>query len=115
MRDTLHWLPAAQCISYRIAVLVWQSGGAFLVAPLQTLQSGVSGHRSSSLAGSWYLVLLLQLDNVAYFPFLAPPPGMDTPWRSASCLGIVKTRSASYLRLIYSAVAGLGGASEQVS
>ena|SRR6218665_2398277 len=68
MRGTLHWLPAAQRISCRIA-LFW-SGGAFLVAPLHI--SGSSAVRYLvypavepsvllSLANSWYLVLLLQL------------------------------------------------------
>src|SRR6218665_1150367 len=61
-----------------------------------------------SLANSWYLMLLLQLGSVAHFPLLAPPPGMGSPWRSTLCRRIMKLHSASYLRLICFAVAGLG-------
>ena len=51
MRDTLHWLPIAQCISYRLAVLVWRCllGGVLLTSA----SSGLHGRRAprSSLAG----------------------------------------------------------------
>ena len=35
------------------------------------------------------------------------PPGMDSPWKSVSCLKIMKARFAGCLRLICIAVAGL--------
>src|SRR6218665_1028476 len=57
-------------------------------------------------ASYWCLVLKLQLGSVAHSPFSAPPPGMDSPWKSISCLKIMKVRFAGCLRLI--AVAGLG-------
>ena len=69
-----------------------------------------SAQRSSvigNITNSWYLVLLLQLGSVAYFPLLAPPPGMGFPWRSVSCLRIMKMHSASYLGLICFTMAGL--------
>src|SRR6218665_2605266 len=47
MLNTLHWLPVAQCFSYRIAVLVWRyllgSTPAYR-CELCTLVSCVSGH-----------------------------------------------------------------------
>src|SRR6218665_3109920 len=60
------------------------------------------------LASYWCLVLQLQLGNVVYFPLLVSPPGMDSPWKSASCLKIMKVHSAGCLSLICIVVAGLG-------
>ena len=56
IRDTLHWLPIAQCISYRIAVLVWRSllGSApAYLCNLCSSVSSVSGRRAlrSSVSG----------------------------------------------------------------
>ena len=59
-------------------------------------------------ASYWCLVLKLQLGSVAHSPLLAPPPGMDPPWKSVSCLKIMKVRFAGCLRLICIAGAGLG-------
>src|SRR6218665_3106354 len=117
MRDTLHWLPIDQCISYRIAVLVWRcllgSAPGYLcelcrpVSGLpgrRALRSSVTGH----LASYWCFVLKLQLSIAAHSPLLIHPPGMDSPWKSVSCLKIMKVRFAGCLRLICIAVAGLG-------
>src|SRR6218665_2453862 len=59
-------------------------------------------------ASYWCLVLKLQLGSVAHSPLLAPPPGMDSPRKSVSCLKIMKVRFAGCLRLICIAMAGLG-------
>src|SRR6218665_1401616 len=107
MRDTLHWLPAAlQRISYRIAVLVWRcllgSAPAYLWE-LCSPVSCVSGRRALRSSVSGQLLVpgptIATIGSVAHFPWLAPPHGLGSPWRSASCLRIVKMRSASYLRL----------------
>src|SRR6218665_357241 len=37
--------------------------------------------------------------SVAHSPLLVPPSGMDTLWKSASCLKIMKVRFACCLRL----------------
>ena len=96
MRDTLHWLPIAQRISYRIAY--WY-GGAFLVVPLGTSASYVYRYLIYLhgepfvlllLASYWCLVLKLQLGSVAQSPLMVPPPGMDSFWKSVSCLKIMK-------------------------
>src|SRR6218665_233781 len=60
------------------------------------------------LASYWCLVLKLQLGSFAHSPLLVPPPGMDSPWKSVSCLKIMKVRFACCLRLICIAVIGLG-------
>ena len=60
------------------------------------------------LASYWCLVLKLQLGSVTHFLLLAPPPGKDSPWKSVSCLKIMKVRFAGCLSLICIAVAGLG-------
>src|SRR6218665_3084839 len=57
---------------------------------------------------NWCLVLKLQPGSVAHSPLLVPPPGMDSPWKSVSCLKIMKVRFAGCLRLICIAVDGLG-------
>src|SRR6218665_2734301 len=59
------------------------------------------------LASYWCLVLKLQLGSVAHSPLLVPPPGMDSPWKSAFCLKVMKVRYAGCLRLICFAVVGL--------
>jgi|SRR6218665_2034879 len=59
------------------------------------------------LASYWCLVLLLHLGSVARSPLLVPPPGMHSPWKSTSCLKIMKVHFAGCLRLICIAVAGL--------
>ena len=51
-------------------------------------------------ASYWCLVLKLQLGSVAHSPLLVPPPGMDSPWKSVSCLKITKVRFTGCLRLI---------------
>src|SRR6218665_2923795 len=100
MRDTLHWLPISQRISYRIAVLVWQcflgSAPGYLCELCRPV-SGLPGRRAlrSSVTGqllgaSCRVVLKLQLGSVAHSPLLVPPPGMDSPWKSVSCLKIMK-------------------------
>src|SRR6218665_2882196 len=77
MRDTLHWLPIAQRISYRMAVLVY--GGAFLVVPPVTFVSSVDRYLvyldaepfvPLLLASYWCLALKLQLSSVAHSPLL---------------------------------------------
>src|SRR6218665_2494231 len=60
------------------------------------------------LASYWCLVLKLQLGSVAHSPLLVPPPGMDSPWKSVSCLKIMKVCFAGCLRLICIAMVGLG-------
>jgi len=60
------------------------------------------------LASYWCLVLKLQLGSAAHSPLLVPPPGMDSPWKSISCLKITKVRFAGCLRLICMVVVGLG-------
>jgi|SRR6218665_2182402 len=62
---------------------------------------------SSVLALSSPSFLLLQLGSVAHSPLLVPPARTDLHWKSASCLKIMKMRSAGCLRLICIAVAGL--------
>src|SRR6218665_3307086 len=100
MRDTLHWLPFAQRICYRIGYRFWY-GGAFLVVPPVTFVSSVNRYLvyldakpfvPLLPASYWCLVLKLQLGSVAHSPLLAPPPGMDSPWKSVSCLKIMKVR-----------------------
>ena len=59
------------------------------------------------LASYWCLVLKLQLGSVTHSPLLAPPPGMDSPWKFVSCLKILKVCFAGCLRLICITVAGL--------
>ena len=118
MHDTLHWFPVAQRISYRMAVLVWRCGsGAFLVVPLVTSASSIDRYLvyldgepfvPLLLASYWCLVLKLQLGSVAHSPLLVPPSGMDSPWKSVSCLKIMKVRFSGCLRLICIAVVGLG-------
>src|SRR6218665_2302953 len=102
MRDTLHWLPIAQRICYRIAVTFVSSVDWYLVyldaEPFVPLLP----------TSYWCLVLKRQLGSVAHSPLLVPPPGMDSPWKSVSCLKIMKVRFAGCLRLICTAVAGLG-------
>ena len=72
MRDTLHWLPVAQRISYRIAVLVWRCLPGS--APV-TFASSVDRYQfyldaepfvPLLLASYWCLVLKLQLGSVAH-------------------------------------------------
>src|SRR6218665_1799791 len=82
MRDTLHWLPIAQRICYRIAVLVWRcllgSAPGYLCELCRPV-SGLPERRAlRSSASYWCLVLKLQLGSVARSPLLAPPPGMDS-------------------------------------
>jgi len=112
MCDTIHWLPIAQRISYRIAVLVWRcllgSASGYLYDLCRPV-SGLPGRRAlrASVTGYWCLVLKLQLGIVAHSPLLVPPPGIDSPWKSVSCLKIMKVRFAGCLRLICIAVVGL--------
>src|SRR6218665_1084143 len=114
MRDALHWLPIAQRICYRIAVLVWRcllgSAPVTLVSSVDRYLVYPDAEPFVPLlpASYWCLVLKLQLGSVAHSPLLAPPPGMDSPWKSVSCLKIMKVRFAGCLRLICIAVAGLG-------
>ena len=75
--------------------------------------SGLPGRRALlplllQSACYWCLVLKLQLGSVAHSPLLVPPPGVDSPWKSVSCLKIIKVRFAGCLRLICIAVVGLG-------
>src|SRR6218665_2500012 len=92
-------------------------GGTFLVVPLVTSASSVDRYLvyldgelydPLLLASYWYLVLKLQLGSVADSPLLVPPPGMNSPWKSVSCLKIMKVRFAGCLRLICIAMVGLG-------
>ena len=91
-------------------------GSAFLVVPLFTSASSVDrylvyldGEPFGSLrARYWYFMLKLQLGSVVHSPWLVSPPGMNSPWKSVSCLKIMKLRSAGCLRLICIIVAGLG-------
>src|SRR6218665_1429951 len=94
-------------------------GGAFLVVPLVTSESSVDRYLvyldgkpfvPLLLASYWCLVLKLQLHvgSVAHSPLLVPPPGIDSPRKSVSCLKIMKVRFAVCLRLICIAVVGLG-------
>src|SRR6218665_3341133 len=57
-------------------------------------------------ASYWCLMLKLQIGSVTHSPLLAPPPGMDSPWKSVSCLKIMKVHFTGCLRLICIAVAG---------
>jgi len=60
------------------------------------------------LASYWCLVLKLQLGSFAHSPLLVPPLGMDSPWKSVSCLKIMREHFAGCWRLICIAVVGLG-------
>src|SRR6218665_4004457 len=107
-------LPVLIGFCYKIAVLVWRvllgSAPGYLCELCRPVP-GLPGRRAlrSSATGQLLcLVLKLQLRIVAHSPLLAPPPGMDSPWKSVSCLKIMKVRFAGCLRLICIAVAGLG-------
>jgi len=100
-----------------VYIIMFWSGSAFLVVPLLTTASPVDQYlvyldgepfAPLLLASYWCLMLLLQLGSVAHSPLLVPPPGMDSPWKSASCLEITKVCFPCCLRLICIAVAGLG-------
>src|SRR6218665_890172 len=89
----------------------------FLVVPLLTFVSSLDRYLvyfddesfvPMLLVTYWCHVILLQLGSVAHSLLLAPPHGMDSPWKSASCLKIMKVHLAGSLRLICTAVAGLG-------
>src|SRR6218665_439997 len=54
-----------------------------------------------------YWCLVLKLGSVVHSPLLVPPPGLDTPLKSVSCLKIMKVHFAGCLRLICTAVVGL--------
>src|SRR6218665_2543517 len=114
MRDTLHWLPIAQRISYRIAVLVWRcplGSAPYYLCELCRPVSGLPERRAlrSSVTGQLLVPCAkLQLGNVTHSPLLVPPPGMDSPLKSISCLKIMKVRFAGCLRPICIAVVGLG-------
>ena len=77
---TLLWLPVAQHISYRIAVLLWRcllgSTPAYL-CPSIALLSGIWYIVLLLLAKFWFLMLFLQLSSIAHSPLSAPPPKMD--------------------------------------
>src|SRR6218665_1166967 len=99
-----------------IGYLFWY-GGAFLVEPLVTSVSSVDRYLEYLdgepfvpllLASYWCLVLKMQLGSVVHSPLLVPPPGMDSPWKSVSCLKIMKVCFAGCLRLICIAMVGLG-------
>ena len=72
---------------------------------------GLPGRRAlrSSVTGQLLVprASILQLGSVAHSPLLVPPPGMDSPWKSVSCLKIMKVCFAGCLRLICIAVVGL--------
>src|SRR6218665_1834580 len=118
MRDMLHWLPIAQRISYRIAVFVWRcllGNAPGYLCELCRQVFGLPGWRAlrssvtrQLLVPRHCLVLKLQLGSIAHSPLLAPPPGMASPWKSVSCLKIMKVRFAGCLRLICIAVVRLG-------
>src|SRR6218665_2604656 len=59
------------------------------------------------LASSWCLMLLLQPGSAKHSPLLVPLHGMDSPWKFASCLRIMKVCSTGCLRLTCIAMAGL--------
>jgi len=76
MCDMLHWLPIAQRIFYRIAVLVWQ---CLLGSHLLTSASSVDRYLvyldgepfvPLLIASYWCLMLKLQLGSVVHFPLL---------------------------------------------
>src|SRR6218665_1291738 len=96
---------------------VFWYGGAILVVPLVTSTSSVDRYLvyldgepfvPQLLVSYWCLALKLQLGSVAHCPLLVPTLGMDSPWKSVSCLKIMKVRFAGCLILICIAVAGLG-------
>src|SRR6218665_988620 len=100
MHDVLHWLPIAQCISYKLAVLVWQcllgNAPASSVDRYLVYMGGEQCFVPLLLASYWYLVLQLQLGSIVHPPMLVPPPGMDSLWKSASCL---KNNESEFCRL----------------
>src|SRR6218665_147430 len=92
-------------------------GGAFLVVPLVTSESSVDRYLvyldgepfvPLLLASYWCLVLKLQLRSVTHSPLLALHLEWTLPWKSVSCLKLMKVRFAGCLRLICIAVVGLG-------
>src|SRR6218665_2337 len=107
----------SQLISASVIGQLFWYGSAFLVVPPVTFVSSVDRYLvyldaepfvPLLPASYWCLVLKLQLGSVAHSPLLAPPPGMDSPWKSVSCPKIMKVRFAGCLRLICIAVTGLG-------
>src|SRR6218665_870975 len=114
MRDTLHWLPIARRISYRIAVLVWRcllgSAPGYL-CELWRPVSGLPGRRAlrSSVIGK----LLVPRAKTATrqrraFSIVGPSTWNGLPLEIRILPKIMKVRFAGCLRLICIAVAGLG-------
>src|SRR6218665_2281452 len=96
---------------------VFWYGGAFLVVPLVTSASSVDRYLvyldgepfvPLLLASYWCLVLKLQLGSVTHSPLLALHLEWTFPWKSVSCLKLMKVHFAGCLRLICIAVVGLG-------
>src|SRR6218665_3259435 len=114
MRDTLHWLPIAQRISYRIAVLVWRFLLGSAPGYLCELCRPVSSlPRCRALRSSVTGQLLVPRAKTATrqrraFSIVGHSTGMNSPSKSVSCLKIMKVRFAGCLRLICIAVVGLG-------
>src|SRR6218665_146948 len=111
MCDTLHWLPIAQRIPYRIAVLVWRcllGSAPGCLCELCRPVSGVPGRRALRSSVTGQLLVPRAKTATRQHPLLVPPPGMDSPRKTVSCLKIMKVRFAGCLRLICIAVVGLG-------
>src|SRR6218665_1983278 len=95
----LHWLPIAQRISYRIAVLVWRfllgSAPGYLCELCRSV-SGLPGRRALRFSVTCQLLVpgakTVTTGSVAHSPLLVPPAGMDSPCKSVSCLKIMKVR-----------------------
>src|SRR6218665_3739755 len=101
-----------------IAVLVWRcllgSAPGYLCELCRPV-SGLTGRRALHSSATGQLLVprakTATIGSVAHSPLLVPPPGMDSPWKSVSCLKIMKVRFAGCLRLISViciAVVGLG-------
>src|SRR6218665_67516 len=78
-------IPTYRSIHRIIINIIFISSSSSSVRPV----SGLPGRRAlrsyatgASFLCYWCLVLKLQLGSVAHSPLLAPPPGMDSPWKS---------------------------------
>src|SRR6218665_1115503 len=112
MIDVLHWLPAEQRISYRIASIVWRC--LLGLAPLYLrelccpLHSAMS---SQSLCSSQQGLLLVPfahtvppLSRAVLFPWWVPQSGMGSLLNFGLCLEPCHLRFFLNLRLLFLAV-----------
>src|SRR5688572_7326439 len=112
MRNVLHWLPASQRISYRIAALVWRcltgSAPSYLSGLCRPV-SDLASRRALRLRGSyWFFGPAPRSNSVEPSRLLAPPLGMGSRLCCAYCPGIICLLSTNCESPFCLAVAGLG-------